>query len=275
MEYQCLLYNVGDGIATLTLNRPQRLNALGESLREDLYDAIQTAGGDEAVRVIVITGAGRGFCSGGDVKAMNERNAKSASSGGASDAARAASAMEDRIAPLRDRVVLALRDVPKPVIAAVNGPAAGAGMNLALACDIRIAARSAVFGETFAKRGLHVDWGGTYFLPRMIGMQRACEMIFTGETIDAPTAKEYGIVSSVVEDGELMNTVYELAAKIAAGPPIAIRLAKRAMYKSMDSDLRSALEFETYAQNICSQTEDSREGIRAFVEKREPEFTGR
>lgn len=275
MEYQCLLYNVGDGIATLTLNRPQRLNALGESLREDLYDAIQTAGGDEAVRVIVITGAGRGFCSGGDVKAMNERNAKSASSGGASDAARAASAMEDRIAPLRDRVVLALRDVPKPVIAAVNGPAAGAGMNLALACDIRIAARSAVFGETFAKRGLHVDWGGTYFLPRMIGMQRACEMIFTGETIDAPTAKEYGIVSSVVEDGELMNTVYELAAKIAAGPPIAIRLAKRAMYKSMDGDLRSALEFETYAQNICSQTEDSREGIRAFVEKREPEFTGR
>ena len=275
MEYQCLLYNVGDGIATLTLNRPQRLNALGESLREDLYDAIQTAGADDAVRVIVITGAGRGFCSGGDVKAMNERNAKSAGSGGASDAARAANAMEDRIAPLRDQVVLALRDLPKPVIAAVNGPAAGAGMNLALACDIRIAARSAVFGETFAKRGLHVDWGGTYFLPRMIGMQRACEMIFTGETIDALTAKEYGIVSSVVEDGELLNTVYELAAKIAAGPPIAIRLAKRAMYKSMDSDLRSALEFETYAQNICSQTEDSREGIRAFVEKRVPKFTGR
>ena len=275
MEYQCLLYNVGDGIATLTLNRPQRLNALGESLREDLYDAIQTAGADDAVRVIVITGAGRGFCSGGDVKAMNERNAKSAGSGGASDAARAANAMEDRIAPLRDQVVLALRDLPKPVIAAVNGPAAGAGMNLALACDIRIAARSAVFGETFAKRGLHVDWGGTYFLPRMIGMQRACEMIFTGETIDASTAKEYGIVSSVVEDGELMSTVYELAAKIAAGPPIAIRLAKRAMYKSMDSDLRSALEFETYAQNICSQTEDSREGIRAFVEKRVPKFTGR
>lgn len=265
MDYQCLLYKVNNGVATLTLNRPYRLNALGESLREDIYDGIQAANRDDSVQVMVITGAGRGFCSGGDVKAMNERNEDS----------NKGNVLEDKIAPLRDQIVLALRDTPKPVIAAVNGPAAGAGMNLALACDIRIASTTAIFGETFAKRGLHVDWGGTYFLPRLIGMDRACAMIFTGETVDAETALEYGIVSQVVAPEKLMDTVYELAAKIASGPPIAIRLAKRAMYKSLDSDLRSALEFETYAQNICSQTDDAREGIRAFVEKRAPVFSGK
>lgn len=266
MHYQCLLYKVNNGVATLTLNRPERLNALGESLREDIYDGIQAANRDDSVRVMVITGAGRGFCSGGDVKAMNERN---------QDAKKGSAVLEDNIAPLRDQIVLALRDTSKPVIAAVNGPAAGAGMNLALACDIRIASTTAIFGETFAKRGLHVDWGGTYFLPRLIGMDRACAMIFTGETVDADTALEYGIVSQVVAPEKLMDTVYELAAKIASGPSIAIRLAKRAMYKSLDGDLRSALEFETYAQNICSQTDDAREGIRAFVEKRAPVFSGK
>ena len=264
MEYQCLIYDVKDNIATLTLNRPDRLNALGESLREDFHDAIQTATTDDSVRVIVVTGAGRGFCSGGDVKAMNDRNQQ-----------KSGTLLNDKIAPLRDQIVLALRDTPKPVIAAVNGPAAGAGMNLALACDIRIASENAIFGETFAKRGLHVDWGGTYFLPRLVGMARACEMIFTGETIDATTALDYGIVSQVVPADKLMNTVLELAGRIAAGPPIAIRLAKRAMYKGIDSDLRAALEFETYAQNICSQTEDAREGISAFMEKRPAVFKGR
>lgn len=266
MKYQCLLYKVNNGVATLTLNRPDRLNALGESLREDIYDGIQSANRDDSVRVMVITGAGRGFCSGGDVKAMNERN---------EDTKEGSAVLEDSIAPLRDQIVLALRDTPKPAIAAVNGPAAGAGMNLALACDIRIASTTATFGETFAKRGLHVDWGGTYFLPRLIGMDRACEMIFTGESVGAETALEYGIVSQIVAPEKLMDTVYELAAKIASGPPIAIRLAKRAMYKSLDGDLRSALEFETYAQNICSQTDDAREGIRAFVEKRAPVFSGK
>ena len=263
MEYECLIYSVSNNVATLTLNRPERLNALGGTLREDIYDGLMTAHNDESVRVIVITGAGRGFCSGGDVKAMNERNKE-----------KAGSALEDKIDPLRDQIVLALRDTPKPVIAAVNGPAAGAGMNLALACDIRIASSAAIFGETFVKRGLHVDWGGTYFLPRLVGMARACEMIFTGETVDAETALEYGIVSQVVSPDDLMDTVGDLAGKIAAGPPIAIRLAKRAMYKSLDSDLRGALEFETYAQNICAQTKDSKEGISAFVEKRAPTFNG-
>ena len=264
MSYKCLIYDEQEGIATLTMNRPERLNALGDTLRQDLHDAIVRASAESAIRVIILTGAGRGFCSGGDVKAMNEAKESGQSQ-----------ALLDKIAPARDQTILAMRDAPKPIIAAVNGPAAGAGMNIALACDIRIASTTARFGETFVKRGLHVDWGGTYFLPRLVGMAKACELIFTGEMIDAQEALKLGLVSSVVAPEALMPTVQELARKIAAGPPIAIRLAKRALYRSQDSDLRSALEFETYAQNICRDTEDAREGIRAFVDKRAPLFQGR
>jgi 2-(1,2-epoxy-1,2-dihydrophenyl)acetyl-CoA isomerase len=263
MEYQCLIYEVEENIATLTMNRPERLNALGDTLRTDLHEAITTASGDPDVRAIILTGAGRGFCSGGDVKAMNEAKQRQASS-----------SMMDKIAPSRDLTVLAMRDAPKPIIAAINGPAAGAGMNIALGCDIRIASSTARFGETFVKRGLHVDWGGTYFLPRIVGMAKACELIFTGDIIDAEEALALGMVSQVVEPEALMDTVRALARKIAAGPPIAIRLAKRALYHNQECDLRAALEYETYAQNICRETEDASEGIRAFVEKRLPNFKG-
>ena len=162
-----------------------------------------------------------------------------------------------------------------PVIAAVNGAAAGAGMNLALGCDIRLASTAAKFTQAFVKRGLHPDWGGTYFLPRLVGMAKACELIFTGEIIDAQEALRLGIVNAVYAPEELMPAAYELARKIASGPPVAIRLAKRALYHSEETDLRGALEFETFAQNVCSETEDAREGIRAFVEKRAPSFKGR
>ncbi len=264
MTYECLLYEVKDGIATLTLNRPERMNALGGTLREDLYDALARASGDAAVRVVVITGAGRGFCAGGDVKAMNE----------AKEAGRERSLME-RIAPGRDRTLLAMRDAPQPIIAAVNGAAAGAGMNLALACDIRIASTAARFSQAFVKRGLHPDWGGTYFLPRLVGMARACELVFTGEVVDAAEALRLGLVSRVVEPEALMPTTLELAGRIAAGPPVAIRLARRALYRNAEADLREALEYETFAQNACFETEDAREGIRAFVDKRTPIFRGR
>ena len=263
-DYKSLIYEVKDAIATLTLNRPERLNAMGGTLRDDLYDAVLRASGATHVRVIVVTGAGKGFCSGGDVKAMNEVKE-----------GRAERPLIDKVAPLRDRVLLAMRDAPQPVIAAVNGAAAGAGMNLALGCDIRLASTAAKFTQAFVKRGLHPDWGGTYFLPRIVGMAKACELIFTGEIIDAQTALGLGIVSAVHPPEELMPATYELARKIAAGPPIAIRLAKRALYHGLDVDLRSALEFETFAQNIASETEDAREGIRAFVEKRPAVFKGR
>lgn len=259
MAYKCLIYEVEENIATLTMNRLERLNALGDTLRTDLHDAVTKASGDPNVRAIILTGAGRGFCSGGDVKAMNEAKQRNESP-----------AIMAQVAPSRDLTVLAMRDAPKPIIAAVNGPAAGAGMNIALACDIRIASRAARFGETFVRRGLHVDWGGTYFLPRIVGMAKACELIFTGDVIDAEAALSLGIVSCVVEPEELMDTVRALAQKMAAGPPIAIR----ALYHNQECDLRAALEYETYAQNICRETEDAREGIRAFVEKRSPNFGG-
>jgi 2-(1,2-epoxy-1,2-dihydrophenyl)acetyl-CoA isomerase len=263
MAYKCLLYEVQDGIATLTLNRPDRLNALGDTLRDDLHDAILRAGADDAVRVLVITGAGRGFCSGGDVKSMSER-----------DQAGGTHSLEEKIAPSRDRTILAMRDCPKPIIAAVNGPAAGAGMNLALACDMRIASTAAKFAQAFVKRGLHPDWGGSYFLPQVVGIAKACELIFTGDTIDAAEAYRLGIVNALAEPEELMPQTYALARKIAAGPPIAIRLAKRAIYHGLGVDLRAALEYETYAQNLCRETEDSKEGVRAFMEKRAPRFRG-
>ena len=147
-------------------------------------------------------------------------------------------------------------------------------MNIALACDIRVASETARFGQTFSRRGLHPDWGGTYFLPRIVGMAKACELIWSGKMIDAEEALHLGIVSEVTEPGDLLGTAQALAQSFAAGPPIAIQLAKRAMYRAMDSSLREALEFETYAQNICRDTEDAKEGIRAFVEKRDPDFTG-
>jgi enoyl-CoA hydratase/carnithine racemase len=262
--YKCLLYETKNGIATLTLNRPDRLNALGDTLREDLQDAVTRAGDDADVRVIVVTGAGKGFCAGGDVKAMNESKAKGADR-----------PLIEKVAPGRDRTVLALRDAPKPVIAAVNGAAAGAGMNLALACDIRLASTAAKFSQAFVKRGLHPDWGGTYFLPRVVGLAKAAELIWTGEIIDAQEALRLGLVSAVHPPEELLPAAYTLAGKIAAGPPIAIRLAKRSLYHNLECDLRQALEFETFAQNICYETEDAREGIRAFVEKRPPTFGGR
>src|SRR6266850_11078 len=262
-DYKSLIYEVKDAIATLTLNRPERLNALGGTLRDDLHDAVLRASGSADVRVIVVTGAGKGFCSGGDVKAMNEVKE-----------GRATRPLIDKVAPLRDRVLAAMRDAPQPIIAAVHGAAAGAGMNLALGCDIRLASTAAKFTQAFVKRGLHPYWGGTYFLPRIVGMAKACELIFTGDVIDAQAALRLGIVSQVVAPEELLPAAHTLARAIAAGPPIAIRLAKRGLYRNAESDLRTALEYETFAQNTCFETEDATEGIKAFVEKRAPRFKG-
>jgi 2-(1,2-epoxy-1,2-dihydrophenyl)acetyl-CoA isomerase len=264
MTYKCLLYEVQDRVATLTLNRPERLNALGDTLREDLYDAVTKSAEDPDVGALVITGAGKGFCSGGDVKSMNERERTGM----------AASASE-RFTPIRDRVILAMRDCPKPIIAAVNGAAAGAGMNLALACDLRIAASTAKFTQAFVKRGLTPDWGGSYFLPRMVGVAKASELLFTGDVIEAPEALALGLLNAVVAPEALMPEARKLARRIAAGPPIALALTKRALHHNEHVDLRAALEFESFIQSIARETDDYKEGIKAFVEKRAPAFKGR
>lgn len=265
MEFETIIYEKKDGIATITLNRPERLNAIGLNMQLELGKALEEANSDDEVRVLIITGAGRGFCSGADLTVLGD----TAEQVGQHLVARSPAAGGIR------SFTLQLQNFEKPTIAAVNGHAVGAGLSLALACDIKIASDRARFSQIFIKRGLVPDTGSTYFLPRLVGMARACEMAFTGDILDAEQAKEYGLVSRVVPHDELMGVVRELAAKIAAGPPIAMKLAKRALNRGATSDLASALEFEGYMQGICFGTEDFKEGMAAFLEKREPGFKGR
>jgi 2-(1,2-epoxy-1,2-dihydrophenyl)acetyl-CoA isomerase len=265
VEAKPILVDVSDHIATITLNRPERLNALGGAMREQLYEAMLRLADDADVRVVTITGAGRAFCSGGDVKEMSERVDSGAPS------------RRDgvEVQPIREKILAVMRSVPKPVIAVVNGVAAGAGFNLALGCDMRIASERASFSQAFVKRGLHPDWGGTYFLAHMLGTARACEYIFSGDMISAQQADQWGLVNRVVPHDKLAEQAREWAQRLADGPPVVIALAKRGIYRSMESDLASALEFEAYAQRVVWGTEDAAEGIKAFVEKRPPAFKGK
>jgi 2-(1,2-epoxy-1,2-dihydrophenyl)acetyl-CoA isomerase len=267
-ESNTVLSELKDHVLTLTLNRPERLNALGGGLRNELYALMQDAEHNSEVRVVVITGAGRAFCSGGDVKEMSERMAGGGSNGGSGSA-------DTQIPPIRDHIIATMRRMPKPVIASVNGVAAGAGMNLALACDMRVASQKAMFTQAFVKRGLHPDWGGTYFLPRLVGTAKACELIFSGDMINAEQALQLGLINRLVPHEELTQATEDFARGFAAGPPLAIGMAKRGIYRNMESDLASSLEYETYAQSKCWSTEDASEGVRAFVEKRPAVFQGK
>jgi len=257
--------DVQDSVATVTLNRPERLNALGASMREDLLAALQAIAATPEARAVVLTGAGRAFCAGGDVKEMNERKQE----GGA------ARSWNEELRPARDQVLTLLRQMPQPVLAGINGPATGAGMNLALACDLRIASDEATFGQVFVKRGLHPDWGGTFFLPRLVGPAKAMELILGGDLFGAEEALGMGLINRMVPHAELEQATAQWAAELAAGPPVAMALAKRSVYRNMEGDLPGALETETYAQRMCWDTEDATEGIQAFVEKRSPQFRGR
>ncbi len=251
------------GITTITLNRPEKLNALAGHMRRDLAEALETAGSDRSVHVVVITGAGRAFCAGGDVAAMAELIERQ-------DAEEF-----ERLLGAARRVVTAIRQMTKPVIASVNGPASGAGCNLALACDLRIASTNASFSQSFVKVGLHPDWGGSYFLPRLVTPNKACEMFFLGETIHADEAKALGIVNDVVEPDQLAGATRQLAERLRAAPAIALGAAKQAVYMSQAAELEEMLRYETEAQMRCFESRDGAEGVKAFLEKREPKFTGR
>lgn len=250
------------GIMTITLNRPDKLNAFIGHMRRDLAEALEHAGSDRTVRVVVITGAGRAFCAGGDIGYMAElierRDTEEFS----------------RLLGSARRVVTAIRQMTKPVIAAVNGLASGAGCNLALACDLRIVSTEASFSQSFVKIGLHPDWGGTYFLPHLVSPNKACEMFFLGEAIDAQESLRLGIVNRVVSPDDLTGATRELAERLRDAPPISIAAAKQAVYLSQTADLEEMLRYETEAQLLCFESEDGREGIRAFLEKRPPRFTG-
>ena len=260
--YEHIQVAEADCITTITLNRPDKLNAFVGHMRRDLAEALEHAGSDRGTRVVIITGAGRAFCAGGDIAFMAElmqrRDAEEFS----------------RILGAGRRVILAIRQMTKPVIAAINGPASGAGFNLALACDIRIAADTATFSQSFAKVGLHPDWGGTYFLPRLVTPNKACEMFFLGESIDAAEAARFGIVNQVVAPEELESATLQLAQRLRAAPPIALAAAKHAVYMSQAADLDEMLRYETEAQLRCFDSDDGHEGVHAFLEKREPKFTG-
>jgi 2-(1,2-epoxy-1,2-dihydrophenyl)acetyl-CoA isomerase len=262
MSYENILVSESDGILTITLNRPEKLNAFIGHMRRDLAEALEHGGSERTVRVVVITGAGRGFCAGGDVEFMAQLMDRHDSE------------EFSRIVGAGRRVILAIRQMNKPVIAAVNGVAAGAGCNLALACDFRIASTAATFTQSFVKVGLNPDWGGSYFLPRLVTPNKACELFFLGETINATEAARLNIVNQVVLPEDLDSTVQQLAERLRAAPPIAIAAAKQAVYMSEAQDLEEMLRYETEAQLRCFESDDGHEGVRAFLEKREPRFTG-
>jgi len=262
MPYENILVSESDGILTITLNRPDKLNAFIGHMRRDLAEALEHGGSERSIRVVVITGAGRGFCAGGDVEFMAQLMDRHDSE------------EFSRILGAGRRVILAIRQMTKPVIAAVNGVAAGAGCNLALACDFRIASTAATFTQSFVKVGLNPDWGGTYFLPRLVTPNKACELFFLGETLTAEEAARLNIVNQVVLPEDLDSTVQQLAERLRAAPPIAIAAAKQAVYMSEAQDLEEMLRHETEAQLRCFESDDGHEGVRAFLEKREPRFTG-
>lgn len=252
-----------ESIATLVLNRPERLNALNVELCSQLARALKQLAEDAGVRVVVLTGAGRGFCAGGDLREILELRQNGA-------AARLRELIE-----AGKEAVLTIRRMPKPVVAAVNGPAAGAGLNLALACDLRLASDQASLAESFARVGLHPDFGGTYFLPRLAGVAHAAEMIYLGEAIDARAAERLGLVNRVVPHDRLEEETRMLAGKLAAAPPLAMELAKQALFQRLEPDLEAMLDYEIAAQEKCFASADALEGLNAFREKRPPVFRGR
>jgi len=258
--YQTLLVDRSEAIATLTLNRPEARNALDLVMRRELLGALDELEADPAVRVVILTGAGGHFCAGGDVKSMRTRH--TAAEGRA------------RVESL-NRLVLRLVDFPRPTLAMVDGYAVGAGSNLALCCDIIVASDRAKLGELFCKVGLAVDGGGSWLLPRVVGMARAKELILTGDVIDAAEAARIGLVNRVVPAAELAGVTRALAQRIAANPPLALRLDKHMLNRAAASDLAAALDLEAYSQALALTSEDHAEGVAAFLEKRAPRFTGR
>ncbi len=261
--YENILVNEENGIAIITLNRPEKMNAFHGHMRRDFAEILERVGGDDEIRVVIITGAGRAFCAGADIDYLLQLVERRDSDEFA------------RLLGSARRVLTAIRQMNKPVVASINGAAAGAGLNVSFACDIRIASSNAVFSQAFAKIGLHPDWGGTYFLPRIVSSNIACEMFFLGDSIDAKRAYELGLINRVVAPEDLEGETMELAERLAKAPPIAISAAKRAVYMSDHETLEAMLQYELQAQLECFRSEDLREGLRAFKEKRKPKFTGR
>jgi 2-(1,2-epoxy-1,2-dihydrophenyl)acetyl-CoA isomerase len=262
--YETVLYEKGDGVATVSLNRPDKLNAFNGKLHEELHAALERAASDEEVRCVVLRGEGRGFSAGADLRSE--------------DLSREDGEVPDLGAYLRrtfSPTVSRISGMDKPVLASLHGPVYGAGVGVALACDLRLAAESAKFSVAFIKIGLMPDAGVSFFLPRVVGLGRAMEMSMLGDAVDAAEAQRIGLVSRVVPDEELKRETAALAQRLAAMPTRALGWIKRSLYASFEGDLASALEAEAEGQEFCGYTRDHAEGLAAFFEKRAPDFTGR
>ena len=261
---ETLLVERADGITTVTLHRPDKKNAIDGRMWRELIQVFDEVADDSNARVLVITGAGDGFCSGADL--TDQENAEDLQ-GGVGGGIRSMRVV--------GRAALRLHELPLPTIAAVNGVAAGAGLNLALGCDLVIASDRARFSEIFSKRGLSVDFGGSWLLPRLIGMHRAKELVFLADIIDAAEADRIGLVNRVVPHDDLDAAVREIAERLAALPPVQLSVSKRLLNQSLSVSMADALEFEDVAQVLNFQSADTAEAVAAFVQKRPPEFTGR
>jgi len=265
MEYEDLLLEKKDGIAIITLNVPEKLNAISGKMVRNLPLAADEIAQDDEVRVVIVTGAGRGFCSGADVSAMQARPA-------GTEAPPRYARLQVTGWPHSD----VFPKLDKPSIAAINGPCVGGGLSLALSCDIRIASETARFGVAQVARALVPDYGLTHYLPLAVGVSKALELMYTAEMIGAAEAERVGIVSRVVAPDELMNTAQELAAKIAQQAPLSVELTKKMVWRGLFDGLARQLDLETYGTRICSQSEDHRESVKAFMEKKPlPKYKGK
>ncbi len=262
-SYSLIAVDIDGSVGTITLNRPDKLNAFTVAMVRELGEAIAMLAAAGAVRVMVITGAGRAFCAGADVQLLRDLIERGDEAAGRSlvDGLRA--------------VAHAIREAPQPVLASLNGVAAGGGANLALACDLRIAADTAQIGQVFTKIGLHPDWGGTYYLPRLVGPARALELFAGAEMVGAERAERLGMVNRVVALPALAAATREWALQLAAAPPLAVRRVKQAVYLSERASLDEMLDYELEAQLACFRSADGKEGLTAYFEKRAPHFTGR
>jgi 2-(1,2-epoxy-1,2-dihydrophenyl)acetyl-CoA isomerase len=263
MSYESILFSSEGGIARITLNRPDRLNSFNDAMHAELRDALSRVRAEPSSRVLLLTGAGRGFCAGQDL------GDRAVAPGG--EAVDLGASIERNYKPL----ILTLRSLPLPVVCAVNGVAAGAGANIALACDIVIAAKSASFIQAFSKIGLIPDSGGTYFLPRLVGTTRAMGLSLLGDKLSAEQAAQWGLIWQCVEDAELEATVDKLLAGLATAPTAGLAAAKRAIYASAGNSLETQLDLERDIQRTLGFGPDYKEGVAAFAEKRPPRFTGR
>jgi 2-(1,2-epoxy-1,2-dihydrophenyl)acetyl-CoA isomerase len=257
--YEALRYEVEDGVATITLDRPDALNALTIALKLELFDAFRRAGRERDVRAVILTGAGRAFCAGQDLK---ERLAPDAVP------------LEEEIRARYNPLIRAVRGLDKPVVAAVNGVAAGAGASLAFACDVRIAADSSSFVLAFGRIGLVPDSGATWFLPRLVGSSKAAELALLNEPLTSRDAERFGLVMRVVPPESLLDEARAVAGRLAAAAPRALALTKRALARSGEATLDETLEYEAWLQGIAGRSADHAEGIAAFAEKRPPRFRG-